>query len=178
MAEITHRSPLAPERFPEMPPIAGARFATLEAGLRYRNRHDLTLIEVQPGSTVAGVFTRSTTAGHPVLWCREILPHGQARAVIVNAGNANVFRGGEGDLAVRAEAEAVAAALHCSAEEVFVASTGVIGQRLPVEKITARVGDLAPGLRADGIEAAAKAIMTTDTFAKGAVAKAEIGGVG
>lgn len=177
MAEITHRSPLAPERFPELPPIAGARFATLEAGLRYRNRHDLTLIEVRPGSTVAGVFTRSTTAGHPVLWCRAILPHGRARAVIVNAGNANVFRGGEGDLAVRAEAEAVAAALHCSPEEVFVASTGVIGQRLPVEKITARVGDLVAGLRSDGIEAAAKAIMTTDTFAKGALAKAEIGGV-
>ena len=112
-----------------------------------------------------------------MLWCREILAHGRARAVIVNAGNANVFRGGEGDAAVRAEAEAVAAALGCRAEEVFVASTGVIGERLPVEKITARVGELAAGLRADGIEAAAQAIMTTDTFPKGAVATAEIHGV-
>jgi glutamate N-acetyltransferase/amino-acid N-acetyltransferase len=176
VARITQRSPLAPERFPPIPPIAGVRFATLDAGIRYRNRHDLTLIEVAAGSAVAGVFTRSTTAGHPVLWCREILPHGRARAVLVNAGNANVFRGGEGDAAVRAEAEAMAAALGCRAEEVFVASTGVIGERLPVEKITARVAELAAGLRADGIEAAARAIMTTDTFAKGAAASATIHG--
>lgn len=176
MAEITHRSPLAPERFPSLPAVAGARFATLEAGIRYRNRHDLTLIEVQAGTTVAGVFTRSTTAGHPVLWGRKILPSGRARAVIVNSGNANVFRGGEGDAAVRAEAEAVAAAIGCEPEEVFVASTGVIGERLPVEKITARVGELAAALRPDGIEAAARAIMTTDTFPKGAAASATIDG--
>ena len=153
------------------------RYATLEAGIRYRNRHDLTLIEVPAGSTVAGVLTRSTTAGHPVLWCREILAHGRARAVLVNAGNANVFRGGEGDAAVRAEAEAMATALGCRADEVFIASTGVIGERLAVEKITARVDELADGLRADGIEAAAQAIMTTDTFAKGAMATAAIHGV-
>ena len=84
---------------------------------------------------MAGVFTRSTTAGHPVLWCREILPRGRARAVMVNAGNANVFRGGEGDAAVRAEAEAVAGVLDCPPEEVFVASTGVIGERLPVDGV-------------------------------------------
>ncbi|MEK0085038.1 bifunctional glutamate N-acetyltransferase/amino-acid acetyltransferase ArgJ [Benzoatithermus flavus] len=177
MAKITHRSPLAPERFPRVPAVAGVRFATLEAGIRYRGRHDLTLIELAPGTTVAGVFTRSTTAGHPVLWCRRILPHGRARAVIVNAGNANVFRGSEGDAAVRAEAEAVGQALGCAPEEVFVASTGVIGERLPVEKITSRVGDLVAGLDAGGIEAAAWAIMTTDTFPKGAFATAAIGGV-
>lgn len=177
MGEITARSPLAPDRFPALPPVAGVRFASLESGIRYRNRDDLLLIEVMPGSTVAGVFTRSTTAGHPVLWCREVLPHGEARAVIVNAGNANVFRGAEGDLAVRAEAEAVAAALDCPAHAVYVASTGVIGARLPVDKITARVGDLVAGLRDDGIEAAARAIMTTDTFAKGAAASATIDGV-
>ncbi|MFZ1426473.1 MAG: bifunctional glutamate N-acetyltransferase/amino-acid acetyltransferase ArgJ [Geminicoccaceae bacterium] len=177
MGEITARSPLAPEHFPELPLVAGVRFAAVESGIRYRNRDDLLLIEVAPGSTVAGVFTRSTTAGHPVLWCREVLPHGQARAVIVNAGNANVFRGAEGDLAVRAEAEAVAAALGCPAHAVYVASTGVIGARLAVEKITARVGDLVAGLRDDGIEAAARAIMTTDTFPKGAAATATIDGV-
>jgi glutamate N-acetyltransferase / amino-acid N-acetyltransferase len=176
VAKITHRSPLAPEGFPAIPPVAGARFAALDAGIRYRGRRDLTLIELAPGTAVAGVLTRSTTAGHPVLWCREILPHGRARAVIVNAGNANVFRGAEGDEAVRAEAGAVAAALGCRPDEVLVASTGVIGERLPVERITARVGELVAELRADAIEAAARAIMTTDTFPKGASATANIGG--
>jgi glutamate N-acetyltransferase/amino-acid N-acetyltransferase len=169
-------SPLAPARFPAIPPVRGARWAALAAGVRYRGRDDLTLLEVAPGSTVAGVLTRSSTAGHPVLWCRELLPRGRARAVIVNSGNANVFRGAEGDAAVRAEADAVAAALGCAPEEVLVASTGVIGERLPVERITAAVPDLAGRLSPDGIESAARAIMTTDTFPKGAVATAEIGG--
>jgi glutamate N-acetyltransferase / amino-acid N-acetyltransferase len=177
VARITTVSPLAPERFPDLPPVAGARFAALDAGIRYGGRDDLALLEVAEGSTVAGVFTRSTTAGHPVVWCRGILPSGRVRAVIVNAGNANVFRGAEGDAAVRAEAEAVAAALRCRPEVVYVASTGVIGQRLPVERITGRVAELAAGLRADGIGAAARAIMTTDTFPKGAAAACEIGGV-
>lgn len=176
MAGIAHRSPLAPERFPLIPPVAGVRFAAIEAGIRYRGRLDLALIELAPGSTVAGVFTRSTTAGHPVLWCREILPHGQARAVIVNSGNANVFRGAEGDAAVRAEAKAVAEALGCRPEEVFVASTGVIGERLPVERITGRVDEMAAGLSSEGIEAAARAIMTTDTFPKAAAATATLKG--
>ncbi|MGD9507616.1 MAG: bifunctional glutamate N-acetyltransferase/amino-acid acetyltransferase ArgJ [Geminicoccaceae bacterium] len=177
MAKIEHRSPLAPERFPDLPPVTGVRFATLAAGIRYRGRDDLLLIEVPSGSTVAGVFTRSTTAGHPVVWDRRILPAGRVRAVIVNAGNANVFRGAEGDAAVQAEARAVGDALGCPPEEVFVASTGVIGERLPVEKITARVGDLVDGLRADGMAAAAGAIMTTDTFPKGACASCAIDGV-
>lgn len=177
MATITQRSPLAPERFPDIPPVAGVRYATLEAGIRYRGRPDLTLIELAPGTAAAGVFTRSSTAGHPVLWGRAILPGGRACAVIVNAGNANVLRGAEGDAAVRAEAEAVARALDGRPEEVFVASTGVIGERLPVERITGRVDELAAGLDAGGIEAAARAIMTTDTFPKGAVATAEIHGV-
>jgi glutamate N-acetyltransferase/amino-acid N-acetyltransferase len=134
---------------------------------------------VVPGSTVAGVLTRSTVPGHPVAWCRSNLPHGRARAVIVNAGVANVFRGAEGEAAVRAEADAVAAALGCAPEEVFVASTGVIGQRLPVERITALVPELVAALRHDGsgVEKAARAIMTTDTFPKGAAATAEIAGV-
>ncbi|MFO1075228.1 MAG: bifunctional glutamate N-acetyltransferase/amino-acid acetyltransferase ArgJ [Geminicoccaceae bacterium] len=177
MAKITAVSPLAPAAFPDLPPVEGVRFAALEAGIRYRGRPDLMLIETAPGSTVAGLFTRSTTAGHPVLWGRAILPHGRARAVIVNAGNANVLRGAEGDAAVRAEAEAVARALDCAPEEVFVASTGVIGERLPVARILERVDELAAGLAADGIAAAARAIMTTDTFPKGASAQAEIGGV-
>lgn len=177
MAKVAKRSPLAPERFPVIPPVAGVRHAALEAGIRYRGRPDLALIELAPGTTVAGVFTRSATAGHPVAWGRAILPHGRARAVIVNAGNANVFRGAEGDAAVRAEAEAVAEALGAAPEEVFVASTGVIGERLPVERITSRIGELAAALDPGGIEATARAIMTTDTFPKGATAAAEIEGV-
>ncbi|MCB1835899.1 MAG: bifunctional ornithine acetyltransferase/N-acetylglutamate synthase, partial [Geminicoccaceae bacterium] len=120
-------------------PVAGMRLATLATGLRYKGRDDLLLMALDEGTTVGGVFTRSTTAGHPVVWDRRILPGGRARAVIVNAGNANVFRGPEGDAAVLMEAETVASALGCAREEVFVASTGVIGDRLPVEGLCARV---------------------------------------
>jgi glutamate N-acetyltransferase/amino-acid N-acetyltransferase len=176
MAKALPVSPLAPEGFPAIPPVAGVRWATLATGLRYRGRDDLMLVELAPGSTAAGVFTRSTTAGHPVPWCREVLRRGSARAVIVNAGNANVCRGEEGDAAVRAETSAVARELGCAPGEVLVASTGVIGERLPVERIVASVPDLARALRPDGIDAAARAIMTTDTFAKGSLATAEIGG--
>ncbi|MCB2053251.1 MAG: bifunctional glutamate N-acetyltransferase/amino-acid acetyltransferase ArgJ [Geminicoccaceae bacterium] len=170
------RSPLAPSTMPQPVPVAGVRYAVLEAGLRYRGRPDLLLIAFDDGTTVGGVFTRSTTAGHPVLWCRRILTGGSARAVIVNAGNANVFRGREGDEAVAKEARAVAGALGCAPESVFVASTGVIGQRLPVDEICARVPDLVAGLASEGLSEAASAIMTTDTFAKWAVAKATIDG--
>lgn len=186
MAKPLKPSPLAP-RAPAPPaPVAGARFATLAAGIRYAGRPDLLLIEVGSGSTVAGVFTRSLTAGHPVLWCRRALAQdpkpgdraqgGRARAVIVNAGNANVCRGAEGDAAVAREVAAVRAALDCAAEEVLVASTGVIGERLAVEKIEAAVPALVAGLREDGIEAAARAIMTTDTFPKWASARTTIDG--
>ena len=133
MAKITHRSPLAPEGFPAIRPWRAPGSPRSTPASAIGGDDDLTLIELAPGTAVAGVLTRSTTAGHPVLWCREVLPHGRARAVIVNAGNANVFRGAEGDAAVRAEAEAVAAALGCRPDEVLVASTGVIGERLPVE---------------------------------------------
>lgn len=174
----THpRSPLAPARMPDLPAIAGAVFAVCEAGIRYRGRPDLALLVFDPGTTVAGVFTRSQVPGHPVVWCRRILAGGRARALLVNAGNANVFRGEEGDRAVRTEAEAVAGLLGCAAEEVFVASTGVIGERLPVEKITAALPGLVAGLRGDALAEVARAIMTTDTFPKAAVRRAVIGGV-
>lgn len=177
MAPPAARSPLAPERFPAIPPVAGVRFAAVAAGIRYQDRLDLMLLEVPEGSSVAGVFTRSATPGHPVLWCRKQLARGRVRALIANAGNANVFRGEEGDRAVEAEARAVAAALHCRPDEVFVASTGVIGERLPVERITARVPELVAKLRPDAIEEAARAIMTTDTFPKGSFATCRIDGV-
>jgi glutamate N-acetyltransferase/amino-acid N-acetyltransferase len=169
-------SPLAPAAFPAIPPVAGARWASVAAGIRYPDRPDLMLLEVADGSSVAGVLTRSSTAGHPVTWCRQVLESGLGRALLVNAGNANVFRGAEGDAAVRAEAEAVAAALGCPAESVLIASTGVIGERLPVERITSRVGELAAALDPHGIGVAARAIMTTDTFAKGAAATARLHG--
>ncbi len=181
MSKPLQPSPLAPPRPAAPASVAGARFATTAAGIRYAGRSDLLLIEVASGSTIAGVFTRSLTAGHPVLWCRRALAMGleqggNARAVLVNAGNANVCRGAEGDAAVAREVAAVQAALGCAAHEVLVASTGVIGERLAVERIERAVPELVAGLRADGIEAAARAIMTTDTFPKWASATATLHG--
>jgi glutamate N-acetyltransferase / amino-acid N-acetyltransferase len=177
MARITTVSPLAPAAVADVPPVAGVRWATAAAGLRYQGRDDLVLIELAEDSAVAGVFTNSATPGHPVTWCRRILPGGFARAVLVNAGNANVFRGEEGDEAVEREARAVAAALGCAPEQVFVASTGVIGERLPVEKIEQKVPELVAALKGEGIDAAARGIMTTDTFPKYASLTTDIDGV-
>jgi glutamate N-acetyltransferase / amino-acid N-acetyltransferase len=169
------RSPLAPERFPELPEIAGVRLAACAAGLRYRGRADLALFELAEGTTVAGLLTRSSVPGHPVAWCRRILPRGRARALVVNAGNANVMVGPAGDAAVRAEAETVAALLGTEAREVFVASTGVIGEPLPVDKIITALPGLHEALAARAWRATAEAICTTDTFPKGACARAAIG---
>jgi glutamate N-acetyltransferase / amino-acid N-acetyltransferase len=177
MAKITARSPLAPDSFPAIPVVPGVRWATHAAGLRYQDRPDLLLIELADYTAAAGVFTQSAVPGHPVVWCRKILPKGTARAVLVNAGNANVFRGDEGDRACAAEAAALAAALGCEADEIYLASTGVIGERLPVEKIVASVPALLAGLREDGIATAARAIMTTDTFPKAGHRVVSIDGV-
>ena len=170
------RSPLAPEGPLIAPAVAGVRASALALGLRYRGRPDVTLIEVPDGGAVGGVFTRSTTPGHPVLWCRRILPQGRVRAVIVNAGNANVFNGVAGDAAVEREASAVAEALGCAPEEVFVASTGVIGEALDAERIARAVPDLHRALDGDGLAEAAGAIITTDTFPKAASAECAIDG--
>jgi glutamate N-acetyltransferase/amino-acid N-acetyltransferase len=168
------RSPLAPPVLPEVAPVPGVRLATLAAGLRYQGRPDLLLVELAAGTAVAGMLTRSLTCGHPVRWCRERLPAGRARALLVNAGNANVFRGAEGDAAVRRKADVVAAALGCTADEVFLASTGVIGARFDPEPIVARLPELAARLGRDGFIDAAQAIMTTDTFPKVATADTAI----
>ena len=170
------RSPLAPKRFPTLPAVAGLSFATAACGIKYAGRPDVCLMVLDPGSTVAGVLTRSKTASAPVEWCRAQLPHGRARAVIVNSGNANAFTGKTGETSVRRVVEAVAAGLGCRRQDVLAASTGVIGQALPTERILATVQGLAGQAKPDGWADAAAAIMTTDTFPKGAVRHSEIGG--
>ncbi|MDP6343131.1 MAG: bifunctional glutamate N-acetyltransferase/amino-acid acetyltransferase ArgJ [Alphaproteobacteria bacterium] len=172
----TPTSPFAPERFPKLPAIAGLRLAALAAGERYRARADLTLAELAPGSTIAGVFTRSTMPGAPVTWCRRYIGRGRARAIVVNAGNANVFTGRQGAADVRATAGAVAAAVGCRPADVLVASTGVIGENLAVDRLLRAIPRLHGKLRPRAWAAAARAICTTDTFAKGAAAEATIDG--
>jgi glutamate N-acetyltransferase/amino-acid N-acetyltransferase len=171
------QSPLAPEEPFEVPPVSGVRGASLALGLRYRGRDDVALIALPPASAVAGLLTRSTTPGHPVRWCRRILPGGRLRAVVINAGNANVFNGAAGDAAVATEVDAVARTLDCPREEVFVASTGVIGEPLDAKAIAAAVPSLVDRLSPEGLADCARAILTTDTFPKAASAVATIAGV-
>jgi len=169
-------SPLAPARFPSLPVIAGVTLGSAACGLRYRGRTDLLFVELAPGSTVAGTFTRSLTSSAPVDWCRKALARGTARAIVVNSGNANAFTGRAGDESVARTVDAAAKLLGAAREEVFVASTGVIGEPLADHKITAVLPDLRPKLVANAWEAAAAAIMTTDTLPKAATRKATIGG--
>ncbi len=170
-------SPLAPERFPDMPAIGGVRTATVEAGIRYKGRDDLLLVELAPGTAIAGALTRSLTASAPVEWCREALAGGRARAVVVNSGNANAFTGRLGQAAVEQTVAAAARGLGCAEAEVFVSSTGVIGEPLPAEStIVEKLPGLVRALSSGAWEGAARAIMTTDTFPKGASATARIGG--
>lgn len=166
-------SPLAPASFPALPAIRGVEFAAVEAGVRYQNRKDVMLVRLAPGTAMAGVFTRSTTRSACVRDCQAklALKAGVAgAAIIVNSGNSNAFTGKIGDQAVAAVTGAVAEALAIPAARVFSSSTGVIGEPLPFDKITAKVPDLVAALREDAIEMAAHAMMTTDTFPKGAAA--------
>ncbi len=167
-------SPLA-RPFPAMGRIEGVRLATGAAGIRYAGRDDLVLAAFAPGTQVAGVFTSNRCPGAPIDWCRAALPGGAARGLVVNAGNANVFTGRAGVEATTASAAAAAALLGCLPAEVFLASTGVIGEVLPHAKITASLPALHGGLSDTGWEQAARGIMTTDTFPKGAVRTARIG---
>jgi glutamate N-acetyltransferase/amino-acid N-acetyltransferase len=168
-------SPLAAD-LPVLPPLAGVRLAAAAAGIRYRGRTDLVLAELAEGTTVAGVFTSSKCPGAPVDWCRALLPAGQARAVVVNAGNANVFTGRAGAQAAELTAAAAGGLVGCPPAQVFLASTGVIGEQLPHEKITAALPALHAALDGDAWAAAARGIMTTDTFPKAATRTATIGG--
>ncbi|NEX48042.1 bifunctional glutamate N-acetyltransferase/amino-acid acetyltransferase ArgJ [Pseudotabrizicola algicola] len=168
-------SPLAPkDGFPTLPVIKGVEFSAAEAGIKYANRKDVMLIRLAPGTAMAGVFTRSSTRSGCVRDCQEKLaakvPAGAGAAIIVNSGNSNAFTGKVGDKAVAEVTGGVAAALDLPVSRVFSSSTGVIGEPLPHEKITAVLPDLVDGLRDDAIEMAAHAMMTTDTFPKGAAA--------
>ena len=167
-------SPLALP-LPEMPAIAGVEIASVAAGIRYKGREDMTLFRFAPGTTVAGVFTRNKCPGAPVDWCRAALPAGKARALVVNAGNSNVFTGKAGRETCARTAKDTAELLGCKPKEVFLASTGVIGERLPTEVLLAALPRAAEGLAAESWAAAARAIMTTDTFPKGATRTARIG---
>ena len=169
-------SPLAPARFPELPAIPGVRLAAYAAGVRYAGRDDLMLVELAPGSTIAGVLTQSTMPGQPVIWCRECLPGGTARAIVVNSGNANVFTGRAGRQVVESTAATAARLLGCEPREVFIASTGVIGEPPPADRISAALPKIVGLLDPGAWERAARAIMTTDTFPKGATATATIDG--
>ena len=173
MAKI---SPLAPKRFPALPALAGARIAAGACGIRYKGRSDLMVAVLAPRTTVAGVFTRSLTASAPVEWCRRALRPGRARGLVANAGNANAFTGRTGAEAVKRTAAAAAALLSCPPARVFVASTGAIGEPLPEGRITARLPALAKALADDAWKHAARAIMTSDTYPKGASRTATIGG--
>ena len=167
-------SPLA-QPMPEVPPIAGVTLGVIEAGIRYKGRADLTMMEFIPGTTVAGVFTRNKCPGAPVDWCRAALKKGKARALVVNAGNANVFTGKAGREATKATAEAAAKLVGCKANEVFLASTGVIGETMPHERLTTALPALHKALTPARWDEAARGIMTTDTFPKACIRTATIG---
>jgi glutamate N-acetyltransferase / amino-acid N-acetyltransferase len=169
-------SPLAPKAYPDLPAVAGVRFATAEAGIKYKGRTDVLLASFDAGTAVAGVFTRSLCPSAPVDFCRQNLLAGKARALLVNSGNANAFTGIKGKAAVELSAEIVSKALGCAAAEIFLASTGVIGEPLPAEKFAGVAGEMAGRLRDGPWLDAARAIMTTDTFPKVATATVEFDG--
>src|SRR5437868_1452411 len=168
-------SPLAPTSIPDMPVIAGVRLATAAAGIRYQGRTDVLLALLDKGTSVAGVFTKSKCPSAPVDWCRAKLSRGQARALVVNSGNANAFTGKTGRQATTLTAALAAKAVGCSANEVYLASTGVIGEPLDATKFDGVLGTLAGQVTPDNWMAAAGAIMTTDTFPKVATATVKLG---
>lgn len=177
MAGPSPVSPLAPDHFATLPAVPGIRLAAGAAGIRYPGRTDVMVIELAAGTAAAGVFTRSLTAAAPVRWDRQVIASGRARAVVVNSGNANAFTGADGERVVARTAKAAADALGCAAEEVLVASTGVIGEALPVERLVAVLPLLFDSVGGDGWADAAQAIMTTDTYPKAATRQVLIGGV-
>lgn len=175
MAKTTTISPFAPVALPKLSAIEGVRFATAEAGIRYKGRTDLMVAVLDEGTSAAGVLTQSKTASAPVLWCRKSLKKGRARILVVNSGNSNAFTGKKGVEAVEMTAGHAMAAVDCKAHEVYLASTGVIGEPMDASKFAHLLGDLAETAEADRFEAAARAILTTDTYPKLATRSAQIG---
>src|SRR6195952_4204272 len=174
-------SPLAPTDVPDMPAIAGVKLATAAAGIRYKDRTDVLLAVMDKGTTVAGVFTQSKCPSAPVEWCRAKLARGKsskggfARALVVNSGNANAFTGKTGRQATTLTASIAAKAVGCKPDDIFLASTGVIGEPLDATKFDGVLGTLAQNVAPDGWMDAAKAIMNTDTFPKVATATVKLG---
>jgi glutamate N-acetyltransferase/amino-acid N-acetyltransferase len=177
MAKAAPVSPLAPKSYPDCPPIEGVRFSTAEAGIRYTGRTDVMLALLDKGTQVAGVFTKSKCPSAPVDWCRAKLAGGKARALVVNSGNANAFTGKNGVSSTKLTAQLAAKATGAPSSEIFLASTGVIGEPLDASKFEGVLGTLVESAAPTGLLDAAKAIMTTDTFPKVATATCEIGGV-
>jgi glutamate N-acetyltransferase / amino-acid N-acetyltransferase len=171
----TSVSPLAPAHIPDMPAIPGVRLATAAAGIRYAERTDVLLALFEPGTTAAGVFTRSKCPSAPVEWCRANLKKSKTRALVVNSGNANAFTGKNGRDACKLTARIAARAVGCKPNDVFLASTGVIGEPLKAEAFDAVLEGMVARAQAGDFLAAARAIMTTDTFPKLATATAKIG---
>lgn len=171
------KSPLAPADFPDFPEVTGVRFATGHTGMKYKDRDDLLLAEFVPGTTVAGVFTKNSMPGAPVDWGRQILPNGTARGLVVNSGIANVFTGSAGIKTVKETAEAAAHLLDTKGDQIYIASTGVIGDPVPTEKITSLLPHLYNNLSAGTGKEAAATILTTDTFAKEAASNCSVNGV-
>jgi glutamate N-acetyltransferase/amino-acid N-acetyltransferase len=170
-------SPLAPKSFAKLPAIDGVRIATAEAGIKYKDRTDLMVMLFDEGTAVAGVFTRSKCPSAAVDFCRANLDGGRARALVVNSGNANAFTGKKGRESTRMTAEAAAGAAGCGEGDVFLASTGVIGEPLDAGRFSHLLGDMAARAEPDRWADAGKAIMTTDTYPKYATATVELGGV-
>ncbi|MGO9673502.1 MAG: bifunctional glutamate N-acetyltransferase/amino-acid acetyltransferase ArgJ [Methylocella sp.] len=170
-------SPLAPNTYPELPEIEGVRFAAGEAGIRYKGRTDVMLALFDKGTEVAGVFTKSRCPSAPVDWCRARLPGGKARALVVNSGNANAFTGKAGAQAAKLTAAIAAKATGAPQSEIFLASTGVIGEPLDASKFDGALQKLAAKAKPGDMFEAAKAIMTTDTYPKVATVGVEIDGV-
>jgi len=177
MAHNAPLSPLAPKTTPDVPPLDGVRFAAGMAGVRYAGRTDVMLALLDEGTTVAGVFTKSKCPSAPVDWCRARLKGGKARVLLVNSGNANAFTGKVGAQAVKLSAQLAADAAGANEKQVFLASTGVIGEPLDASKFNGVLDTLARNARPDGWRDAARAIMTTDTFPKLASRKTTVGGV-
>ena len=171
---MTDISPLAPTSFPAMPKIPGVQLAAADCGVRYSGKLDVLLVELAEGTEVAGVFTKSQTAAAPIDWCKQAIGNGKARALVVNSGNANAFNGVAGIASVERTAAQTSEIVGCAQQDVFIASTGVIGEALPDQKITDGLAGLKSELGSDW-QAAADAICTTDTYPKGSFRTVKIG---